>query len=85
MVGLQAKRRILKSRPVRRKICNVKSWLNEGKVKEIDISTNGIKIVTPARVMDNGSEGEVVRVKILKTKKILNGTVRKDGKVEVSL
>ena len=36
-------------------------------------------------MLDNGSEGETVRIKVLKTKKILSGIVKKDGSVEVVL
>ena len=60
--GKQAKRRLLVGRPVRYK--DIQELLvKRGKVKEIGISSSGIIIVTPARVLDNGSAGESVRVR----------------------
>ena len=83
--GKQAKRRLLVGRPVRYKDIQRQMLVKRGKIKEVGIASSGIVIVTPARMLDNGSEGETVRVKVLKTKKILHGIVKKDGSIEVVL
>ena len=83
--GKQAKRRLLVGRPVRYKDIQRELLVKRGKVKEIGISSSGIIIVTPARVLDNGSAGESVRVKVLKTKKNIDWNSKKDGSVEVNL
>lgn len=83
--GRQAKRRLLVGRPIRYKDIQRELLVKRGKIKEVGIASSGITIVTPARMLDNGSEGESVRVKVLKTKKILTGIVKKDGSIEVVL
>ncbi len=83
--GKQAKRRLLVGRPVRYKDIQRQLLVKRGKIKEVGIASSGIVIITPARMLDNGSEGETVRVKVLKTKKVLRGIVKRDGSIEVVL
>ena len=59
--GKQAKSADLDGRPVRYKDIQRELLVKRGKIKEIGISSSGIVIVTPARMLDNGSEGETVR------------------------
>lgn len=82
--GLEAGRRLLPGRPVRRGDVRSERLVRRGETVDVVYRVPGIELVTVARALEDGGHGGMVAVSILDTGQRLAGLVTGPGEVSVA-
>jgi flagella basal body P-ring formation protein FlgA len=83
LVGLEATRRLLPGRPVRRNDVQAPRLVRRGDAVEVLYRAPGIELVTLARALDDGARGDMVTVTNLDSGQRLSGLVTDTGRIEI--
>lgn len=84
MVGKQLKRRVIAGRPVYRKDVMSPLLIERGDTVSLIYRNSHMEIKTSGRAMDNGAEGEIVRIKNEDSGKIITAQVQANGELIVN-
>jgi flagella basal body P-ring formation protein FlgA len=84
IIGKSPKHMISLNRPIRREEIAMPSIINKGARIAIIYKTRNLEIRTLGEALDNGAKGDVIRVKNIASKSILQGTIEAADRVRIT-
>lgn len=85
LIGMTPKRILAPDRPIRTNDVQRPQWVERGKLVTLELRFGAMALTAQGKALDNGSEGDLVRVRNQESNQIVEAEVVGDGRVQVEL
>lgn len=83
LIGKEATRTVRENRPVQNRFVRIPPFGRKGQVVTLEYRKAGMRLASEGRLLSDASQGEIVRVQNLDTRRTLVGTIIANGLVVI--